>query len=66
MPKVNGKGQAAILTNDQIDAVIQLCKKPYCFAVEIAAFTGCRMGEALQLSQAVALHFQSERDRKIP
>ncbi|MBN8562470.1 MULTISPECIES: tyrosine-type recombinase/integrase [unclassified Leptolyngbya] len=49
MPKVNGKGQAAILTNDQIDAVISLCRKPYCYVVAIASFTGCRMGEALRL-----------------
>ncbi|MBW4422759.1 MAG: site-specific integrase [Myxacorys californica WJT36-NPBG1] len=49
MPKVNGKGQAAILTNEQIDSVINLCRKPYCYAVAISAFTGCRMGEALKL-----------------
>ncbi|MCU0552047.1 MAG: site-specific integrase [Leptolyngbya sp. Prado105] len=49
MPKVNGKGQAAILTNDQIDAVISLCRKPYRYAVAIASYTGCRMGEALKL-----------------
>ena len=74
MPKVNGKGQAAILTNDQIDAVIQLCKKPYCFAVAISAFTGCRMGEALQLrvenlnlnEQVITLtHTKTGRTREI-
>jgi len=74
VPKVNGKGQAAILTNDQIDAVIHLCKKPYCFAVAIAAFTGCRMGEALQLrvenlnlnEQVITLtHTKTGRTREI-
>jgi integrase/recombinase XerD len=49
MPKLNGKGQAAILTNEQIDRVIELCRSPYKFVVAIAAYTGCRMGEALQL-----------------
>ncbi len=49
MPKVKGKGQAAILNNDQIDQVIGLCAEPYKFIVAIAAFTGCRMGEALAL-----------------
>ncbi|UBF26408.1 site-specific integrase [Kovacikia minuta CCNUW1] len=49
MPKVNGKGQAAILSNDQIDQVIKLCREPYNLAVAIAAYTGCRMGEAIQL-----------------
>jgi len=49
MPKVNGKGQAAILTNKQIDQVIGLCRKPYSLIVAIAAYTGCRMGEALKL-----------------
>lgn len=49
MPKVNGKGQAAILSNDQIDQVIDLCRDPYRFVVAIAAYTGCRMGEAIQL-----------------
>jgi integrase/recombinase XerD len=49
MPKLNGKGQAAILSNEQIDRVIGICRKPYKFVIAIAAFTGCRMGEALQL-----------------
>lgn len=49
MPKVNGKGQAAILSNAQIDRVIELCRAPYCYAVAIASYTGCRMGEALKL-----------------
>ena len=49
MPKVNGKGQAAVLTNEQIDAVINLCRKPYRYVIAIASYTGCRMGEALKL-----------------
>lgn len=49
MPKVNGKGQAAILSNEQIDEVIKFCKHPYDLIVAIAAYTGCRMGEAIQL-----------------
>jgi len=49
MPKVNGKGKAAILTNEQIDQVINLCRAPYSTVVAIAAYTGCRMGEAIQL-----------------
>lgn len=49
MPKVNGKGQATILSNEQIDQVIQLCTEPYNSVVAIAAYTGCRMGEAIQL-----------------
>jgi integrase/recombinase XerD len=49
MPKVEGKGQAAILTNEQADRVIGLCREPYKYVVAIAAYCGCRMGEALQL-----------------
>jgi len=49
MPKVNGKGQAAILSNEQIDQVIGLCREPYSLIVAIAAYTGCRIGEALKL-----------------
>jgi integrase/recombinase XerD len=49
MPKVHGKGQAAILSNEQIDQVIGLCKRPYNLVIAIAAYTGCRMGEAIQL-----------------
>jgi integrase/recombinase XerD len=47
--KVNGKGQAAILSNEQIDQVLALCTEPYKSIVAIAAYTGCRMGEALAL-----------------
>jgi integrase/recombinase XerD len=49
MPKLNGKGQAAILSNEQIDRVIEVCRAPYKYVVAIAAFTGCRMGEAIAL-----------------
>ncbi|MBW4528541.1 MAG: site-specific integrase [Phormidium tanganyikae FI6-MK23] len=49
MSKVEGKGQAAILSNEQIDRVIELCRAPYCYAVAIAAYTGCRMAEAISL-----------------
>jgi integrase/recombinase XerD len=49
MPKVNGSGQAAILSNEQIDRVIERCRAPHKFAVAIAAYTGCRMGEAIAL-----------------
>ena len=59
MPKVNGKGQAAILTNDQIDAVVELCRKPYRYAIAIASYTGCRMGEALKL-RAENLHLNEK------
>jgi integrase/recombinase XerD len=49
MPKVNGKGQAAILSNEQIDLVIDLCKRPYDLVIAIASYTGCRVGEAIQI-----------------
>jgi integrase/recombinase XerD len=49
MPKVNGRGKAAVLSNEQIDRVIDLCKRPYDLAVAIASYTGCRMGEAIAL-----------------
>jgi integrase/recombinase XerD len=49
VPKVNGRGQAAILSNAQIDRVIDLCREPIRYIVAIAAYTGCRMSEALAL-----------------
>jgi len=47
--KVSGKGQAAILTPDQVREVIELARMPYRVAIAIAAYTGCRMGEAIAL-----------------
>lgn len=47
--KVNGKGKAAVLSNEKIDQVIKLCREPYDTVIAIAAYTGCRMGEAIQL-----------------
>jgi integrase/recombinase XerD len=49
MPKVNGKGQAAVLSNEQIDRVIDLCRRPYDLVIAIASYTGCRVGEAIQI-----------------
>jgi len=49
MAKVNGSGQAATLSNEQIDQVIGLCAEPHKFIVAISAYTGCRVGEALAL-----------------
>jgi integrase/recombinase XerD len=43
------KGQAAVLSNIQIDAVIASCSAPHSFLVAIASYTGCRMGEAILL-----------------
>ena len=49
MPKVKGRGKAAILSNEKIDQVIKICRAPYDTVIAIAAYTGCRMGEAIQL-----------------
>jgi integrase/recombinase XerD len=49
MGKVSRSGQAAILSNEQIDRVIGICRAPYKYVVAIAAFTGCRISEALAL-----------------
>jgi integrase/recombinase XerD len=49
MPKIDGKGQAAVLSNEQIDQVIDLCRSPYDLVIAIASYTGCRVGEAIQL-----------------
>jgi integrase/recombinase XerD len=49
MGKVSRSGQAAILSNEQIDRVIAVCRQPYKCVVAIAAFTGCRISEALAL-----------------
>jgi integrase/recombinase XerD len=49
MGKVERSGQAAILSNEQIDRVIALCRTPYKYVVAIAAFTGARVGEVLAL-----------------
>ncbi len=47
--KVNGRGQAKILTPDELEQVIGLAREPYRLAIAIAAYTGCRMGEAIAL-----------------
>jgi integrase/recombinase XerD len=49
MGKVSGKGQAQVLSNEQIDSIIALCGRPYNLAVAIAAYTGSRMGEVIAL-----------------
>jgi integrase/recombinase XerD len=75
MAKVSGKGQAAILNDEQVVSIINLCRKPYRYAVAIAAFTGCRMGEAIQvkaenLNLAIGVitltHTKTGKPREIP
>jgi integrase/recombinase XerD len=46
MPTLQGKGQAAILSNEQIDSIIDLASPRYRPIFAIAAFTGCRISEA--------------------
>ena len=47
MPKQNRKGQSATLTTEQIDRIIELASPRYKLIFAIAAFTGCRISEAL-------------------
>lgn len=47
--KVEGKGQAKILTPQEVEQVIHYAREPYRIAIAIAAYTGCRMSEAISL-----------------
>lgn len=47
--KVEGKGQALILSPEQVQQIITYAREPYCYAIAICAYTGCRMGEAISL-----------------
>ena len=47
MPKENRKGKASSLTSDQIDRIIALASSRYEPIFAIAAYTGCRISEAL-------------------
>lgn len=49
MGKVNREGQAAILTSCQVKEIIEVARKPYGYVLAIAAYTGCRISEALAL-----------------
>lgn len=49
--KVGGRGQAKILTPDELDQVLTIAREPYRIAIAIAAYTGCRMGEAIALKR---------------
>lgn len=49
MPTINGKGQASTLSNDDIDKILSLASRTYRGVFAIAAFTGCRISEALSL-----------------
>jgi integrase/recombinase XerD len=49
MPKENRKGQAASLTPAQIDRIVELAADRYRPIFAIAAYTGCRISEALTL-----------------
>lgn len=47
--KVEGKGQAKVLTPAEVEQVLTYAREPYRIAIAIAAYTGCRMGEAIAL-----------------
>ena len=47
MPKENRKGKATTLTSEQIDRLIELASPRYKPIFALAAFTGCRISEAL-------------------
>lgn len=49
--KVEGKGQAKILTPQEVEQIIHFAKEPYRVAIAIAAYTGCRMSEAISLKR---------------
>ncbi|MCX5962904.1 MAG: site-specific integrase [Cyanobacteria bacterium] len=50
MPTLNGSGQATVLSNEQIDKIIKIARSPYKIIFAIAAFTGCRISEAIKLT----------------
>jgi integrase/recombinase XerD len=67
VPTLQGKGQAAILSNEQIDSIINLASPRYRPIFAIAAFTGCRISEArlmtadrLDLENGVILFTQTK------
>ncbi|MBD2066358.1 hypothetical protein H6F93_02255 [Leptolyngbya sp. FACHB-671] len=45
--KVEGKGQSKVLTSAEVEQVLTYAREPYRTAIAIAAYTGCRMGEAI-------------------
>ncbi|HEY9646517.1 MAG TPA: site-specific integrase [Chroococcidiopsis sp.] len=47
--KVDGRGQAKILSGYELDRLISVTKDPYRLAIAIAAYTACRMSEAIAL-----------------
>jgi integrase/recombinase XerD len=49
MPKENGKGKAAILSNEEQDQIVKYSSKPYDLMFAIAGYTGARMGEVRTL-----------------
>ncbi len=49
MPTIDRKGQASTLSNDDIDKILSLSSMTYRGPFAIAAFTGCRISEALSL-----------------
>ncbi len=46
MPTIKGKGQASILSNSQIDLILEKASPRYRPIFAIAAYTGCRISEA--------------------
>lgn len=50
MPTINGSGQATILNSDQIDKILSVARSPYREIFAIAAFTGCRISEAIKMT----------------
>jgi integrase/recombinase XerD len=49
MPKENRKGQATSLSSSQIDRIVEVASDRYKPIFAIAAYTGCRISEALTL-----------------
>lgn len=49
--KVSGRGQAKVLSGDEINQILDYTREPYRTAVAIAAYTGCRMSEAIALKR---------------
>jgi integrase/recombinase XerD len=49
MPKENRKGQASSLSSSQIDRIVEVASDRYKPIFAIAAYTGCRISEALKL-----------------
>jgi integrase/recombinase XerD len=52
MGTLNGKGQAAVLSGDQIESILRLAGDRYRAIFAVAAFTGCRISEARKLKGA--------------